>query len=505
MKKLALKLKESLFAVLPITVTVFALGITIGGIDLPTLLSFLIGAVMLVLGMGLFTLGADTAMMPIGEMMGISLTKTKKLWLILAVSFFTGILITIAEPGLMVLAERLSSAMPDPVLNKWILVGVVGIGVGIFLLISMLKTIFQINLNKLLIIFYSILFAFVAVLVIIGKSDFLAVAFDSGGATTGAITVPFIMAFGIGIASIKGDEKASDSFGYIGLASIGPILAVLIWGLFSTPPNSFPTGSGTLDIIEYITELPTYLFDVMLPLATIIAFFMVFQLTLIKMSKKNLIKIFVGAIYTLIGLALFLTGANIGFFPVATLLGQNLALTSYNWILIPIGILLGCFIVAAEPAIVILNEKVEEISGGTIKKRTMLIALMAGIGMSIGISMIRILYDVNILWIIVPGYVISLSLSFFVPKVFTAVAFDSGGVASGPMTSAFLLPLAMGACEAVGGNILTNAFGVIAMVAMTPLIAIQVVGLIAVLKSKNLAKKASAITISDDYEIIDLV
>lgn len=501
MKKFAQKLKESTFAVLPITVVVLALGITLGGMNMETVLGFLVGAVMLVIGMSFFTLGADIAMMPMGETIGSTLTKTKKLWLILIVSFITGVLVTIAEPGLLVLAERFASGMDNAAAAKTVLVMVVGIGVGLFLLISMIKTIFQIDLNKLLIVFYGLMFVLAIIISIMGK-PILSVAFDSGGATTGAITVPFIMAYGIGIASIKGNERAEDSFGYIALASIGPILAVLIWGVFSTTPTEFPSESGGFNILDYILKLPDSLMEVLIPLATIFAFFLLFQFLLIKLPRSKLVRILIGVFYTLIGLTLFLTGANIGFYPVGNALGQQIGSTDYNWILIPIGILVGCFIVAAEPAIVVLNEKVEEISGGTITKRTMLISLMAAIGIAVGLAMLRALYGISIWWMIAPGYLISLALTFFVPKVFTAVAFDSGGVASGPMTSAFLLPFVMGACSAVEGNILTDAFGVIAMVAMMPLVTIQIVGLIAKIKMSKFVKPQTQLV--DDYEIVEL-
>lgn len=502
MKNFALKLKESVFAVLPITITVLVLGLLVGKMDLDTILGFLVGAVLLVVGMSFFTLGADIAMMPIGESMGASLTKTKKLWLILFVSFVTGVLITVAEPGLIVLAQRFTEGMDNAEFNKILLIAVVGVGVGLFLIVAMIKTIFQIELYKLLIVFYSLVFLLAIILSITGKADFLAVAFDSGGATTGAITVPFIMAFGIGIASIKGGEQASDSFGYIALASIGPIAAVLLWGIFSTPPASFPEEEGVLSLINYLKELPNSAYGVLMPLAAIFAFFLVFQFILIKLPKSKLVRIFIGVLYTLIGLSLFLTGANVGFYPVGKMIGFSLAETSYNWVLIPVGVLVGCFIVAAEPAIVVLNEKVEEISGGTIKKRTMLISLMAAIGIAIGLAMIRALYHVSIWWMIAPGYIIAIVLSFFVPKVFTAIAFDSGGVASGPMTSAFLLPFVIGACSAIGGNILTDAFGVIAMVAMMPLVTIQVVGLIAKIKMNKYVKPQTIFF--DDYEIVEL-
>lgn len=502
LKNLLVKLKESSIAVLPILITVLTLSLILGA-KAANIGGLVVGALMLIIGMTFFTLGADVAIMPIGELMGSGLTKTRKLILILIISFITGLLITIAEPGLMVLGEQL-----NPIINKWILVITVGAGVGIFLMISMLRTIFKLSLNVLLLGFYIAVFTFAIILSVTGKADLLTVAFDSGGATTGAITVPFVMAFGIGIASIKGKADADDNFGLIALCSIGPILAVLILSIVNSGSSLIiPESDYSFSFNNFLTVIPNTFLDVGVPILMLLGFFLLFQVFIIHVSKSRLIKIFIGLIYTMFGLMIFLIGANVGFMPIGNWLGNKLGQASYRWVLIPIGFVIGCFIIAAEPSIQVLNKKVEEISDGIIKSRSMLIALMIGVGMSIALSMIRVLFDISIWWIIAPGYLIAIVLTFFTPKIFTAVAFDSGGVASGPMTSAFLLPLAMGACEGVSsvggsGDLLAFAFGVIALVAMTPLITIQLMGFFASLKAKRISGKSRII---EDYQVIDLV
>lgn len=475
-KKLKLKILESLHAVVPVTLIVLALGMTIVPMELSTLLLFLVGAVFLIVGMGFFTLGADMAMMSIGEQVGTQLTRSKKLWLIVVACFAIGVVITIAEPDLQVLARQ-TPAVPDLVL-----ILTVAVGVGFFLVLSFLRILFAWNLSWLLIGFYAMVFVLAAFV----PDAFLAVAFDSGGVTTGPITVPFILALGLGLTAVRADKNAdNDSFGLVALCSIGPILSVLILGLIYDPqggsytPLSLPQLSHTRELwLTFGRALPDYLREVLLALAPILAFFLLFQIFFLKLRRRPLVKIFVGMLYTLIGLTLFLTGVNIGFMPAGHSIGKQLAGLPLRWVLVPLGMLIGYYIVKAEPAVVVLNKQVEEITGGAISQKTMMTGLSVGMAVSLGLSMVRVLTGVSLLWFLVPGYAIALGLSFFVPRIFTAIAFDSGGVASGPMTATFLLPFAMGACEALGGNILTDAFGVVAMVAMTPLIMIQLIGLV---------------------------
>lgn len=474
-KKLKEKWQEAVSAVLPIIGIVLLLCFGVAPISPSILLCFLMGAVLLLVGMMFFTLGAEVAMSPMGERIGTCLTRSKKLWLVLGLSFLLGFIITISEPDLQVLAQQV------PAVPNMVLILSVACGVGVFLVVAFMRMLFGIMLPPLLLVFYTIIF----VLAFFVPKDFLSVAFDSGGVTTGPMTVPFIMALGIGISSIRSDRHAADdSFGLVALCSIGPILAVMILGMIYNPqeaayvPPVIPEIEDSVQLWHlFAVELPTYMKEIAMALLPIFLFFLIYQMLVLKLSKKALTKILVGLVYTYIGLVLFLTGVNVGFMPAGNYLGQKIAGLSQPWMLIPIAMVMGYFIVKAEPAVYVLNKQVEEITDGAISAKAMGLGLSIGVAVSLGIAMIRVLTGISILWFLIPGYAIALTISFFVPKIYTAIAFDSGGVASGPMTAAFLLPLAQGACVTLGGNIVTDAFGVVAMVAMTPLITIQVMGL----------------------------
>ncbi|HJC81968.1 MAG TPA: DUF1538 domain-containing protein [Candidatus Anaerostipes avicola] len=507
LEKLQEKLKETLDAVIPILVIVLILCFSIAPIESGILLAFLLGAVLLIIGMVLFTFGVDLAMIPIGENVGTCMTQTKKLWLIALLSFILGFIVTISEPDLQVLAEQV------PSIPNMVLVLSVAIGVGIFLVAAALRMLFGITLAHMLIVLYGIIF----ILTYFVPGDFIAIAFDSGGVTTGPMTVPFIMALGLGISAIRSDERAEDdSFGLVALSSVGPILSVLILSLIYHPETTeyaaepLPEIHNSVELWSLFAEgFPEYMKEMAVSLLPIIVFFIIFQIIFKKMKKKMIVKIIVGMVYTYIGLVLFLTGVNVGFMPAGNYLGQIIAGNSYSWIIVPIGMLIGYFIVLAEPAVMVLTHQVEEITSGTITAKAMRLSLSIGVAVSLGLAMIRVLTGVSIFWFLIPGYGIALILSFFVPKIFTAIAFDSGGVASGPMTATFLLAFAMGACESVGGNIVTDAFGVVAMVAMTPLITIHILGLVYQLSSKSEEtvgdrKEPAALSELPDHEIIEL-
>lgn len=435
------KIKESLSSVLPITIIVIILHYTITPMPKGLFMLFAIGAIMLIFGMGLFTLGADISMMPMGERIGAELTKSRKLWLLIIISFIMGFMITVAEPDLTVLAAQVPS-IPDH-----IIIGTVAVGVGIFLVIAILRIVFQIKLSHMLIFFYVIIF----IIAYFTPDNFVPVAFDSGGVTTGPITVPFIMALGLGVASVRGGKSAhDDSFGLVALCSVGPILAVMILGLLYKPSGSYT--DVVIAVVNSLSEafgafmhaFPEYFKDVAIALSPIVIAFIVFQIVFLKLPKSQLIKMAIGVIYTYVGLVIFLTGVNIGFLPAGNYIGHALGSLDNNWILIPIGMVMGFFIVAAEPAVHVLNKQVEDVTGGAISKRAMLFSLSSGVAISIGIAMVRILYGISIWYFLVPGYAIALILTFFVEPIFTGIAFDSGGVASGPMTATFMLPFAMG-------------------------------------------------------------
>ena len=505
-KKLKEKLKEALQAVLPIIGLVLLLSFTIAPISPSILLCFLIGGILLIAGIVFFTLGAELAMSPMGERVGTAMTQSKKLWVVVALSFLLGFIITISEPDLQVLAQQV------PAVPNLTLILAVACGVGVFLVVALLRMVFSIALPPFLVCFYAVIF----ILAFFVPKEFLSVAFDSGGVTTGPMTVPFIMALGVGISATRSDRHAADdSFGLVALCSIGPILAVMMLGLIYNPDSAAYTPPVIPEIADskqlwnlFAVELPTYMKEIALSLLPIVLFFAVFQALILKLSGRNLTRILIGLVYTYIGLVLFLTGVNVGFMPAGNYLGQVLSGLSHPWVIVPIAMVMGYFIVKAEPAVYVLNKQVEEITDGAIPARAMGTALSAGVAISLGIAMIRVLTGISILWILIPGYTIALVISFFVPKIYTAIAFDSGGVASGPMTAAFLLPLAQGACVALGGNIVTDAFGVVAMVAMTPLITIQVMGLYSKLAEKKktaaVPTPAYAFDLLDDDAIIEL-
>ena len=506
--KLREKLLESLQAVLPIVAIVLVLCFSIAPVSPSILLCFLLGAAMIIVGIMFFTLGAEMSMSPMGERVGAVLTKSRSVPLIIGVGFVLGFLITISEPDLQVLANQV------PSIPNMTLILSVAAGVGFFLVVAFLRMLLSIALPKLLVVFYALIFVLAAFV----PKEFLAVAFDSGGVTTGPITVPFIMALGVGVAAIRSDRHASDdSFGLVALCSVGPILAVLLLGiLFQASDSTYipPVLPDVGDSVElwqlFHVSLPTYLKEIATSLLPIVLMFGIFQLVALKLDRRSLGRIGVGLLYTYMGLVLFLTGANVGFMPAGNYLGQVLAGRSFRWVLVPIGMLIGYFIVKAEPAVYVLNKQVEEITDGAISAGTMGAALSAGVSLSVGLAMVRVLTGISILWFLIPGYTFAIGISFVVPKLYTAIAFDAGGVASGPMTATFLLPLAQGACVAAGGNIVTDAFGVVAMVAMTPLITVQLMGLMAQFKQRRARNAqpvpAAALAFADlpDDAIIEL-
>ena len=499
------KLDEALKAVMPIIAIVLVLCFSVAPISLSIMVMFLAGAVLLIIGMMFFTLGAELAMTPMGERVGTAMTRSRKIWVVCTLAFVLGFIITISEPDLQVLAQQV------PAVPNMTLILAVACGVGVFLVIALLRMLFSIPLSKLLLIFYAIVFTLACFV----PKDFLAVAFDSGGVTTGPMTVPFIMALGVGIAAIRSDKHAEDdSFGLVALCSIGPIIAVLILGMIFTPEGAYEAAELTelvdsVDVWQLFSgSIPHYMKEIAISLLPIVLFFGVFQIVSLKLSKKQLVKIIIGLVYTYLGLVLFLTGVNVGFSPAGTYLGGVLAEASFRWMIVPVGMLMGYFIVRAEPAVYVLTKQVEEITSGAISAKAMGNSLSIGVAASVGLAMIRVLTRISILWFLVPGYVIALGLSFYVPKIFPAIAFDSGGVASGPMTATFLLAFAIGACQAIGGNIVTDAFGLVAMVAMTPLIAIQIMGLIYQLRSRKVEESmpAGELTwnLETDFDIIEL-
>ncbi len=501
------KIKEALISALPITLIVYLISLlpwfNFTGTELIT---FTISAVMLILGIGFFNLGADIAMTPMGTHVGAGLSRQRKLLLLLSVCFVLGMLITIAEPDLQVLAEQVSTVM-----NGTVLIYAVGIGVGAFLVIAVLRIVFHRRLSNILMLFYMLLFALALMLAVRDRQDLLPMAFDSGGVTTGPITVPFIMALGVGISGVLGDRHSQEnSFGLVALCSIGPILAVLTLGILSNGELTYtvPNYGVSDDILSSFLHTAGHTAkEVALALGLIVLFFMICQFAFLKLRKRQLLKIGVGVLFTYAGLVLFLTGVNVGFMPIGYKLGFQLSQIP-PWVLTLIGLAMGILVVLAEPAIHVLNAQVEEITGGYVTKRAMMIGLCVGVGAAIALSVVRIVFDFSLIYYIIPGYFLSLGLSLFVPPVYTAIAFDSGGVASGPMTSGFILPFAIGLCVGTQGEgaVLRDAFGVVALVAMTPLITIQLLGFRAIVSNMIKERRAmKRILDADDQQIINFM
>ena len=479
------KIMEAFSSVLPITVIVLIVSVVLTPMTSGTILMFLTGAALLIIGMGFFTLGADMALMPMGEGFGVEITKSSKLFLVISVTLVIGFIISVAEPDLQVLGRQ------TPSVPAFVLIGTVSLGVAVFMTIGVLRALFKIRFSVLVVIFYIITFA----VAWFAPDTFVPVGFDSGGVTTGPITVPFMLALGAGLASIRSDKNSQeDSFGIVAMCSVGPILAVLLLGVFYNPGSAevesyqFHDAATSREVVKYFAlEIPHFFTEMLMTIGTIIFCFIIFQLVTRRYKRHQLGRIAVGFFYTLFGLVVFLTGVNVGFFPVGRILGFQLASSPFKWILIPLGALIGYFIVAAEPAVHVLNKQVEDVSSGAITQKMMNRGLSIGMSSALTLTMVRILFHIPIMYILIPGYIFALALTFFVPRIFTGIAFDSGGVASGPMSSTFLLPFAMGTCEGIGGNLMIDAFGIVAMVAMTPLIVIQMMGLIYKFRTRQAA------------------
>jgi len=501
--RFAKSLKDSFLATLPVLVVVLVLFFTkLINFTVPELVVFLISAALVVIGMCLFNVGAETSMAKMGELVGSSLTKQRKMWLLVVIFFLFGLFVTVAEPDLTVLANQVP-------INNYVLIFSIGIGVGIFLVIGALRILFQKSLKVWLLAFYGLMFALCCLI----DSINIPLSMDSGGVTTGPITVPFILAVGVGIATARSSRKTNaDSFGLVAFCSIGPILTVMILALVMKVQGAQPTYVyNSNQIVEpYYNRFTESLFyssrlhlgtllQVLISIAPIIVFFIIYNAIFLKLSFRKTLHTMSGVIYVYVGLVFFMTAVEAGFSPIGQKLGVEIAgLTNINpyWVLVLIGAVLGIAAVFAEPAVQVLTNQIENVSDGTVKKSSVLIALALGNGLAIACSVLRIIFEIPLVYFIVPGYFIAFALTFFVPDIYSAIAFDSGGVVSGPMNTTFILPYAIGACYVLnckGGDnnpILLYAFGTVALVALAPLISIQLIGLNATFKKRSLYKVA---------------
>ena len=481
------KFRETASSVLPVMAIVLILGVTVAPLGFDLLLRFFIGGIMLIVGLTIFLIGLDAGILPFGEQCGSALTKKRSLPLLLGASFVIGFLVTAAEPDIQVLADQVRSVFL--LVHKRLFTVMIAIGVGLFIMFGLLRTVLRLSLK----VFFAVSYAIIFVLAFFGKQSFAGIAFDSGGATTGPMTVPFIMALGVGVSAVRShsrngsDDSQSDSFGLTGMASVGPVMAVLLYGLLL--PHHADVTATTAAIHErvqglyvFATVFPHLAKEAALSLLPVALLFVIFQITLLKMPPRQVSRMVIGLVYSYIGLVIFLVGVNGGFMAAGRTLGEMLGSRAFEngsmWslLLVGTGLVMGAVVVCAEPAVWVLTEQVEAISGGTIKRRVLLVFLSSGVAIAIALAMVRALKGFNVLYLLVPGYALSLLLMIFCPKLFTGIAFDSGGVASGPISSTFVLSFTLGASDAAGGN--TDAFGVIALIAMMPLIAIQILGIV---------------------------
>ncbi len=479
------KFKEAISAVVPITLIVIILHFTITPLETHQLFRFIIGALFMIIGLTVFLFGVDIGITPIGTLMGKSLAKSNNFWIVAIASLILGFIISVAEPDLHILAGQVD-VVSSGVITKLSIVVVVSVGVGVMISAGLLRILFDIPLYK----FFTVTYFLILGLGIFTSPEFLAIAFDASGATTGALTVPYMLALALGVSSMKKTNAEDDSFGLVGIASAGAIIAVMLMSIIRRAGNitgSLDTESSTSTsiITPFLREMPTVAFEIFLALLPIIAIFFIFQFISFKLSKKGVRKICIGLFYTLLGLTIFLSGVNAGFMDVGAIIGYSVAALGRPWLIILVGFFLGLVVILAEPAVHVLTHQIEDVTSGYIKRKVVFFSLSIGVGLAVALSIVRIVVPGIQLWhFLLPGYIAAIIMAQFVPKLFVGIAFDSGGVASGPMTATFILAFSHGAAEFIPhADVMVDGFGVIAMVALTPLIALQVLGFI--FKSKS--------------------
>ena len=482
------KVTESALAVLPICVIILAIHFTIAPLEGHVLAMMFIGMGMLFVGMILFSIGVELSLLPIGEHVGSALIASRKLPLIIVVLFIFGFVVTAAEPDLFVLAKQVGS-IPDLTL----IIGI-AIGVGLFLILAVLRILFHWKLGRVLAIAYPLAFC-----IAIFASDYLAIAIDAAAVTTGPVTVPFLLAIGGGFAAVTGGRNSEeDNFGISSICSVGPIMTVLILGLFFHSEDTQYLGAhelaneGMYQIWSVFGNgLWHTLKDIVMVIVPIVTIFLIFQVVKLKLSRRELVRIFVGLVYLMLGLTVFIAGVNHGFMPAATAFGEKIGALSYNWVVIPLAFVIGAAVLLAEPTAYVLVKRVVDITNGAISKQMMLFGMATGVGIAMSLAMVRILTGISIWWILIPGYTLSLTLTFIVPNIFVGIGFDAGEVATGAMSAAFVLPFAIGVGKMTGGDIVTGAFGIVGLSTMLPPIVVQLIGLIYSMKLKK-AKKLEA-------------
>lgn len=481
------KFKEVLFSVLPITILVLLLNFSISPLETPMLVRFMIGSMFVVLGLTIFLFGIDMGIAPLGDLTGESLAKSNKLWIVLTSGLILGFFISVAEPGLMVLANQVDMVTAGSIESIKILF-VVSFGLAIMLALGFLRVFYNLPLYKILLGLYLIIF----VGALFTSREFLAIAFDASGSTTGILAVPFILSLSVGLSKMKRDSKASekDSFGLVAIASTGAILSVLLLDILSESTGFSATLSLTTNdtdsiIMPFIRGIPRNMKDSFLAILPLITILLILQKAVFKLNKRALRKVVTGFIFALIGLFIFLWGVNTGFMDVGSSLGKSLVLMENKMFIVIIGFILGAVTILAEPAVYVLTQQIEDVTSGYVNRKAVLFPLAIGVGLAVALSVVRVITPSLQLWhYLLPGYLVSLGLMFIIPKLFIGIAFDAGGVATGPVTATFILAFIQGAAHAFeGADLMADGFGMIAMVAMMPIVTLEILGLVFKIKS----------------------
>ena len=483
------KLKEVMMSVIPITLIVLVLNFTLVPLETHVLIRFILGAILIIFGLTIFLFGVDIGVTPIGTLMGSFLAKSNKIWIVGLGGLLLGFFISVAEPDLQILAGQVSDASSGLIGKNGTIMSV-SIGVAVLMTIGLFRIIYKVSIQKLLTICYGL----VLFLAIFTPTEFLGIAFDASGATTGAMTVPFFLALAFGVSSLKkgGVSSEEDSFGLVGITSIGAILAIMITSIISNPDKitgTLPTAAADTNsiLLPFLKNIPILAVEIAVALLPILVVYLVFQKISFKQSKKAVKKVLKGLVYTFIGLVMFLLGVNSGFMEVGRQIGYKLASYDNKAYIVIIAFFLGLVVVLAEPAVYVLTHQVEDVTSGYVKGKSVLFALSLGIGVSVALAIVKIIVPEIQLWhYLLPAYLIAILTSYIVPNLFVGIAFDAGVVPSGPMTASFILAFAQGAAGAIPtADVLTDGFGIIAMVAMAPLITIQILGLIFKAKSRK--------------------
>lgn len=476
-------------AVSPIAVIVLLIHILISPLDADIMLRFGVGTLFIIIGLTIFLVGVDLGITPMGQHIATALTKFNSKRIVIITVVILGFFISVAEPDLHILANQVAM-VTGGVVSKLQVVLSVSVGIGLMLTLGVFRILYNIPLYKLL----AVIYGFILILALLTTPEFLAISFDASGATTGALTVPFIMAISIGAAAMKKDSKASekDSFGLVAIASAGAIIALMLLNLVLKTGEM--TGSLELDLnnnsgvlAPFIHNAPHLAKELLLALSPFLIIFVLFRFLFLKLNMRHFFKILMGMVYTYVGLLLFLLGVNSGFMLVGNLIGIQLSVSNFQWILIPIGFILGLVTILAEPAVHVLTQQIEEVTSGYVKKSAVLVSLCLGVGFAVMASVIRVMIEPLQLWhFLLPGYMIAIILMFFSPKLFVGIAFDAGGVATGPMTATFILAFIQGAAEGIPtADVLRDGFGMIAMVAMMPIITLELLGVLYKIKTKR--------------------